>query len=128
MLAVLLILVTAGLNFNKHFCGDTLVSLSIYKPAKDCSMTMGSTDAKGFCGKEVVKKGNCCKDESQFLKLKDDFVPEKMVKQISPDLVAFVFALVIVNDSQQTSTSGYQNYKPPLIERDMPVFVHSFLC
>jgi len=53
-----LFLATTGFSVSKHYCGDRLVSVSV------------NTDTKPCCD----MNNGCCKNETEHLQLKDNFV------------------------------------------------------
>ena len=124
-LAVILLAVSTGFNFNKHFCKDRLVKWSFYMPVKTCGM---SIDGAKRCEKNTVSKSNCCKDESEFLRLKDNYVPEKYSNLVKVDFVPLHVALAYENDLHLSFDSKYLNYIPPPIEKDFSALFQSFLC
>jgi hypothetical protein len=59
-LSALLLISTMGMAVSKHYCGENLVSVSLFEEADSC------------CG-----DADCCHNENQSYKVKDDFsVPQ----------------------------------------------------
>jgi hypothetical protein len=56
LLALLILVSTVGITVSRHYCGNTLKSVSIILTPKPC------------CDMPL-----CCHDETLFLKIKDDF-------------------------------------------------------
>lgn len=56
ILALLLLVSTMGLAVSKHYCSDSLVSVSIFEEADSCCDDMG-----------------CCHTENEFFQVKNDF-------------------------------------------------------
>lgn len=71
----------------------------------------------------------CCEEEAEFIQLD----VETSVSELQIDLNPVFFVAWIQYQVNQlfpvkdSNTSGYFNYSPPLIERDIPVLVQSFL-
>src|SRR5690554_2125540 len=57
VLALLLLSATTGMAVSKHFCGDFLISTSLYTEAETC-----------------CDDGNCCQNETIFYQVDEDFV------------------------------------------------------
>ena len=56
ILAALLMISTMGMAVSKHYCGDDLVSVSMFDEAETCCGDMG-----------------CCRTENEFFQVKEDY-------------------------------------------------------
>ncbi|MEM6813813.1 MAG: hypothetical protein AAF600_05415 [Bacteroidota bacterium] len=118
-LALVLLAATTGVTLNKHYCMGRLKSISVLQEAKSCLADHGRVCPK-----------NCCEFEQEEYKVEDlnkvnhnyDFNPD--VHLISSAEFAIILDTLFTPD---TSTPDYLNYKPPLIEQNIPVQVQSFL-
>ncbi len=97
-----------------------LVSMAVNEEAHDCADIMGLEDEADPMG--------CCDDESQEIKA-DDFQKTsfefhiagmEMVGEIEDCSIALLQAYTF-------NPAFYAQYKPPLIHRDIPVLIQSFL-
>ncbi len=116
-LSVVILLVTAGFTINKHYCGGKLRSSQIYTVM----------DHKTCCGGAEMPEG-CCRDEVEFYQLDEDFNLPATV--MNPNFVIVFIKYFILDElfgSLDSHTAKYLNYRPPLIELDIPVLVQSFL-
>ncbi|MDN5214585.1 hypothetical protein QQ020_21070 [Fulvivirgaceae bacterium BMA12] len=124
LLALLLLLTTSGITLNKHYCMGRLKSIAVFHKAESCMPEMAMEGDDKSCAK------SCCEDVSEELKVTDlnkvtfgfDLSPTWHPFAVShPLTVDFDFISLII------SRSSYLNYKPPLIDLDIPTLVQSFL-
>lgn len=82
------------------------------------------------CAETGCQKG-CCSTDFQYFKLDQDQQTAHAEFQLTDELSQFitVFASVFMFTSavQETKTPKYFLYKPPLIRKDIPVLIQSFL-
>lgn len=110
-LAVLIYVSSAGVVLGKHHC------------------KMQAQNLETICAKTGCKKG-CCSTEFQHFQLDQDQQTNSFNLEISKPLSHFVIAFVgtfLIEKPNQKQISTYEQYKPPLIFRDIPVFIQSFL-
>lgn len=75
------------------------------------------------------KKG-CCDTDYQHFQLDQDQQTASTNFELTPQVSQFITAFVavfLVEILPQTEINNFQTYKPPLILRDIPVLVQSFL-
>jgi len=139
-LAFMMFVTSSGLSLDMHFCNQQLKSLSLFGEAKACHDVKDS-DGKmkncpfhqmdGASKSNGLTKKDCCNNKSMQFGSVDDIANQKHEVVVNTDLlhdflVAFVH--VYLTDSKiQFETPEYTQYKPPLITRDIPVLVESFL-
>ncbi len=63
-ISLLLITLTAGVSVSRHYCGNTLVSVSFFQPASS-----GCQDNSGSCSDE-----GCCHNEHQLIQMEDSYL------------------------------------------------------
>ena len=84
----------------------------------------GMSDMESGCETETskenqFKKKPCCENE---------FQAQVIGSSLSLEFVAAFFATFIgITYSSEADKTEYKNYSPPLIERDIPILVQSFL-
>jgi hypothetical protein len=127
-LAGLVLITSIGVTVNLHLCGGNVQSIALFVKARPCKMEM----PKPCHGsKTQTKRTGCCEEESILLKGKETTAELKTVTELTPsfNLISVILpVLYSINEVDSFSTSpGYAHYKPPLIERDITVFVQSFL-
>ena len=75
-----------------------------------------------------IKKKPCCENEYRSLDLEDEFQPQVINSSVNLEFVAAFFITLIGKVyAAESDKAEYLNYSPPLIERDIPVLIQSFL-
>lgn len=112
ILSVLLLVSTTGLTIDKHYYGESLISIAVMHKAESC--------CEGPC--------NCCHNESIQIKVKDDF----LISEFS-EINIFSFIVNIFEPINLTAIHNNQFsqkfiiYKLPLVLLDIPILFQSFL-
>jgi len=135
-LAFLVLFSTSGLTVSKHYCSGVLKNVAIWAEAAPChankalkscplhaDMTMPDHD--------TAPSNNCCDTRSEFFKTNTEQaeIATDFTLEDYPVVVAALRVLTdlhpLVNDSK---TTRYLFYKPPLLVYDLPVSLQTFLC
>ena len=111
----ILIASTVGVVINKHYCGGNLASISLFSSSGPCG-----------CGDKNMDEG-CCQDKASIVQLDEDYNSSSFELNISSDYATMSLAQSVNSFILKINTANYQRYIPPLIERDIPLFVQSFL-
>ncbi len=83
LLAFVFLISSSGFSINRHYCGNKLKSTDIL---------LVHNDDTSCCGKKEMPKG-CCKNETQVIKIKENFTPNQTVILPSTDFIMiFVIA------------------------------------
>lgn len=128
ILASLVLIASIGVTVNLHLCGGHVQSIALFVKAQPCKMEM----PKPCHGnKNQTKRNGCCEEESLLLKGKETTAELKTVTELTPSfnllgVILPVLYSIIEIDSSDVSPR-YAHYKPPLVERDITLFVQSFL-
>ncbi len=131
MLSLLMFCTSVGFTIDMHFCQGKLAAVSVFGEASCCKTACTSTK-KACCQLPKTKHtdDNCCDNTSIDVQL-DTNIPKAEATSYSQIQLQFVasfitayFSLPITN----TSIVQYQNYKPPLLIRDVLVLIQTFLC
>ena len=121
-LALLLMVATSGITINKHYCLGFLKDVTILHETTSCMAKMGLEEEN--CPMD------CCEETSQQVMV-DDFQKVHFKSDLNPNLKLVAVISYFLTDfsaaSNNSDPSHYQNYRPPLIEHDIPVMVQSFL-
>ncbi|MDH3710413.1 MAG: hypothetical protein OER04_11020 [Cyclobacteriaceae bacterium] len=121
-LALLLMVSTSGLTINKHYCLGFLKDISILHEASSCMAEMNLQEEE--CPME------CCEETSESVMV-DDFKQAGFNTNLAPDLKLIAVISHFLADAQlissEISHNHFQYYSPPLIDRDIPIMVQSFL-
>ena len=140
MMAMLMLLSSTGFSMDLHFCQGQLKSFSLFgkakscheqaekshclKKKKTCHISLSNQDKTGEC------KKNCCSNKT--VKIESN----KEVKNIETIeftafqvkfLTAFTQLYLLKKSEQNKTIIPYLNYIPPLLNKDIPVLIQSFL-
>lgn len=136
-LAMLILLTSSGLTLDMHMCQGNLKSFSLFGKAKSCvelaqkkqcHKTKKSCHEQISSEKKTCKKG-CCDNISTVIKLSTDLVEGQTALYSAQNLqfaAVFVYTYFGFTD-YKPSPHYFQHYKPPLLNRDIPVLIQSFL-
>ncbi len=141
MMAFLMFFSSVGITMDMHYCGGKLMSVSFIENAKTChDITRENHATMKNCPNhkkiKAEKEGcsedkNCCSNKtikfqsSQDQKIQtNDFVVTKQLKQF---VVAYVAVFFADGYELDVEAANIDKYKPPLLERDIPVLNQSFL-
>lgn len=135
-LAFQVLLSSLSFNIGMHFCGDSLKSFSLFDKAKPCEHSAMADGHKGmkdcpFHSQEKKSdKDDCCNDKEVKVEGQDiDTTISSFSFDLSPhfEFIA-AYALSLRNLFQEeTYSSKYLSYKPPLIQVDIPLLIQTFL-
>ena len=121
-MALLLVVATMGVTMHKHYCMGRVKDVAYFEKSKHCAEMIGM--------EQEDCPMSCCKDTEQEFKV-DDLSVTAFAFDLDTDfhlLNAFTYLLLDFNVlTVPAHQVAYQNYKPPLIEQDIPVLVQSFL-
>lgn len=132
-LAFLILAVSSGVTFNLHYCQNQLEKIALFSvPENCCALTKSCCAGKEemACHKGDDHDDNCCDDKSEFVKFDEQYTVKQEAKLDTKLPLVAAVTILVLNPSLITASSSvdYLNYKPPLIERDIPVHFQSFLC
>ena len=119
LVALLIVLSTTGVTLHKHYCMGHVRNVALMHEAESCPGE-GTMDMPGDCCKDTVEEFKI--EELNKAAFNFDGTPELYVVTVLSD-----FIVEIILDSRVTGQTAFLNYKPPLIERDIPITVQSFL-
>lgn len=141
MMAFLMFFTSAGFTMDMHYCGGELKSVSFFGKAKTCHDMAGENetpmkDCPHHKKMMAEKKGcsedkDCCSNKTVQLQSDqdqkvqtNDFVVSKQLKQF---VIAYVAVFFADDFDLQREATTFAHYKPPLIQRDIPVLNQTFL-
>ncbi|MEQ8554810.1 hypothetical protein RT717_01335 [Imperialibacter roseus] len=136
LLSMLVLFSSMSFNFSMHFCMGQLESIALFQQAKPCEMVTQPVpcvhdhhDQECELNHTHTAKKGCCEDH--FLQVEGQDELARVAAPVSmPDfhMVAVLYALVsFIFSAPTVDYYSYKDYSPPLIERDIPVLVQSFL-
>ena len=116
-MAFVVLFSTMSFTVNMHYCGDTLVESAIFQKAKGCGMEMEKPSTEE-CS---ITKKNCCDDKQLAIEGQDDL--QLQVDKISFEqqvfIASFVFTYINLFEGLDSNVSTYEEYKPPLVIRQL---------
>ena len=133
-MALLMFITSIGFAIDLHYCQGDLKSVSFFSEAKKCHDMVAMTNCSHH-QKQQEQSQSCPEEEGCCQNETFQFQPDHELtiqtfefvvnKQLQHFLTAYVIVLINQFDEENPITHTY--YKPPLIRRDIPVLVQSFL-
>ncbi len=132
-MALVVLVSTTGFTMSMHFCGGELQDLAFFAEAKACE---AHTEALPPCHQQEDtshdegKKDPCCQDQLIVSEVQESLSETVIHPELKPDLtfIAVVTSMLLsFGQKDLPHFPSYLHYIPPLIERNIPVFVQSFL-
>jgi hypothetical protein len=118
-MVVILMIATMGVTLNKHYCMGQLRNVSLFQQVASCEEGMGMSGEM-----------DCCEDVTQEFKVEDFNKVKIDVKTDTNFNLLAVFTFVLIDYELvgiDTNDANYLSYIPPLIEKDIPILLQSFL-
>lgn len=141
LLALLMLITSAGFSLDLHYCQGNLKNLAFFKEAKSChelaekatsehckKMQKPCQKNNDTISKDVCEK-SCCSHNTILVEAETDIFSTKIINtdNLSSDfIVAFVYTFGTTYSSTEYSNK-YNLYKPPLPDKDLSVLFQSFL-
>ena len=140
-MALLIMISSTGLAVDMHFCQGKLKSINFFGEAKSCHEiaindvisckhhqgTMKNTQEDNY----TKSKKECCENKFIYLQLDQDqqtYTNEIVLnQQLKQFLTAFQIVFLSGFDHIIVNVVAQKHYKPPLIPKDIPVLIQSFL-
>jgi hypothetical protein len=128
ILAVLVLVSSSSFTVNMHLCGGELQSVSIIEDAASCPMEVQLPP----CHRNMAKqKSDCCQDSHLAFEGKDFNYAFKEFKDVitsgSEVSVILPYIMEVVETELVLTAADFLPYKPPIVQRDIPVLIQSFL-
>lgn len=122
IMAIVVLLSTMSFTVEKHFCGDSLVDISIVGNLERCNTDKNLS--------KTTMKNNCCKDEVYHIEGQDKLQKESLSKlsfEQQKVFVAFLFSYQSIYVDYKNEQSFYKDFSPPDLDRDIRVLYQTFL-
>ncbi len=119
-LSLLVLFSTVSFTVEKHYCGDTLVDVSIFTEAEKCGME----------AQDMLQKKSCCKDEVDVVQGQDELKApsfEDLNIEQQQLLVAFTQSYSSLFESFPKEVIPPTDYSPPNLVYDIQVLDQVFL-
>lgn len=128
-MAFVVLFSTLSFSVNKHYCGEMLFSKTLFFQAQDCGMQQMYVCGDDNTSSQSVKNNGCCHNET--LLIKGQNLEQKAITATNLDIqkIAVIpnFNILSFEDIYQKKPTFYKNYSPPLLVKNIPVLVQSFL-
>jgi hypothetical protein len=117
LMAFVVLFSTMSFTVNMHYCGDTLVETAIFQKAEGCGMEMDKPSTKGC---EITKK-NCCNDEQLVVDSQNELQlqVDTILLEQQEFIASFVYTYINGFEGLDSNVSSYEEYKPPLVIRQI---------
>ena len=116
-MAFVVLFSTMSFTFNMHYCGDTLVETALFQKTKGCGMDMQNPSTEGC----TITKKNCCNEKQIVVDGQDEL--QLQVDKISFEhqifIASFVYTYINLFDGLDNNVSSFEDYKPPLVIRQI---------
>ena len=127
-MAFLMCITTTGFSMNIHFCGGELQDVAFFSGDTECSMMMEMKQAPA-CPMHAQVTKHCCQDKD--LQIEAD-APETFFgksAELHPvwNLAAPEMNPAVPSSAEKALLASFTTYRPPPLQRDIPVLVQSFL-
>lgn len=140
LLAFLMLLTSVGFAVDMHYCQGQLKSVSLFSKAKPCHEKTAKAPMKKcpHHQKMMAQEGDssfdikdCCSNQTFHFQFdQDQEIPtaDLMLSKDSQQFIIAYLAVFLTNYFNIESDSpSFTQYKPPLILKDIPVLIQSFL-
>lgn len=126
ILAILVFLNATSFSMSMHLCMGEVKNLAFFQTADACENARFPINKEDTC--EHINTKNCCEDRTVLIEGNQELVTETLDTFKNLDSIAVVYAVLIslVSRSSET-TDSFETYIPPLILKDIPVLIQSFL-
>ncbi|SFD34901.1 hypothetical protein SAMN04487987_11073 [Algibacter pectinivorans] len=116
-MAFVVLFSTMSFTFNMHYCGDTLVETAIFNKARGCGMEKEIPSADG-CS---ITKKNCCDEEQLVIDGQDELQLQVDKNSFEQQIfiASFVYTYINLFEGLEKKVSSYEEYKPPLVIRQL---------
>jgi len=122
--ALIVLCSTVSFTIEKHFCGDTLVDVSVFAEANKCKMEALEMEL------ETITKAPCCKDKIDVVKGQDELIV-KTIDDLDVDqqlfVATFTYSYLNLFEGLPELLIPHKNYSPPILVTDIQVLDQVFL-
>lgn len=116
-----------------HFCMGQLESVALFSKAGHCesmkkSIPYEEVNDHSKCDYDQINANDCCENHSVVIEGHEELAQVSSVSAPDFQMVEVLYALVsFIFSAPAVDYYSYNDYSPPLIERDISVFIQSFL-
>lgn len=132
--AILVFVTSVGVSVDMHFCQDKLKSYSFFGKAKNChelaAQPVGCKHHPKLPQQHRIKKKACCSNKSVVYQLDQDkqILDVDIIDIAKEQLFVYCRGSKVLWEVQENlSLDKFLYYKPPLLRKNIPVLIQSFL-
>lgn len=129
-LSLLVLISTSSFAMNMHLCMGEVENLAFFSPAEPCELSVDDMACHNEIPEPIDHLVNtgCCDDREILIEGQDELEVTGAASTYDLQLAAILYAVVLRPwVPAAANTDSFVKYTPPLIERDIPVLVQSFL-
>ena len=117
-MAFVVLFSTMSFTIDMHYCGDTLIDTSVFSKARTCGTDMQKTEATSDCS---PTKKKCCTDEQITIEGQDELKIsfDKLTLDQQVFIASFISTYINLFEGLNENVSSYEEYKPPLVVRQL---------
>ena len=125
LMALVVLFSTTSFTIDMHYCGDTLVDTAIFHKVKTCGMEMQKPSTEGC----AITKKNCCSDKQMIVDGQDELQlsVNKIPFEQQVFIASFVYTYSNLFEGFDNETTPFQEYKPPLVVKQIFKFDETYL-
>lgn len=120
-----------GVTVSSHYCEGALekVNIGIFSKDLSCEMMMEKDACPLHSSSNKIKKTPCCSNQFIHIALEENYEKGSVKEtELNPSfLIAYTFVTSGFNPFIKDRDFNLLFYTPPLLDRDIPVLVQSFL-
>ncbi len=116
---------TMSFTVDKHYCGDILIDVALFKEAESCGMMM----AMASMSSDDMPEMDCCHNEQIVIKGQDELKQsfEKINLEQQQFLVAFYDSYIHLFKISEPQAVPFDGYPPPDIVTDLHILYEQYL-
>ena len=117
LMALVVLISTVSFTVDMHYCGETLVDTAVFKKAKSCGMEMQNPSTKD-CS---ITKKNCCSNKQMVVDGQDELqlTFDNLTFEQQQFVATFIYTYINLFEGLDKEVTSFQDYKPPLVIRQI---------
>jgi hypothetical protein len=128
-LTTLVLFSSNGLTLTAHFCMGEIHDIALFSPASTCGMAapLSPCNNPESSNSYSLADQGCCEDVTMIVDGQEVIKTETLCIQETNLISAFAWSYLLLVNHSSAEIDSYREYTPPIIERDIPILVKSFL-
>lgn len=135
-LIVAVLVSSMGIAVDMHYCNNVLKSVSFSSKAKPChepslkQCPFHSKTLANDLNEDLAGKKGCCENKTKYFHNDQDQQIQTFDYKLFQSSQLFIAAFInvfLVNIYVEENVLTYKRYRPPIIQKDIPVLIQSFL-